>query len=121
MILERKCHARAYRDGRCVCQVAEVAIGQHTRRVGLTPHERRYIKVRFVESVSPDLRAELEQLSERRGMVAERLAERLDPVTLIVDDAHEEPMEITVHLQPPQIRRLSSLRQVEYDVREEPA
>jgi hypothetical protein len=109
--------ARVYRGGRVVCGRARVIVGWDDRRLGLTRPERRYVRARFEERVDPRLRAELAELAERRGVAAQRAAERMEPIEIVVDDPREGPQHIVGRLQPPQIRR-PDLRETEFAVRE---
>lgn len=110
--------ARVYRDGRLVCGRADVVVGRDLRRVGLTPPERRYVKVRFLERVAPELCDELVALRQRRGARGQRLAERIEPITLVVQDERGR-LEINVEIEPPQLNhRAEPLRDVEFRVRE---
>jgi hypothetical protein len=87
-------------------------------RLGLAPHERRLMWVRFREPLDDDLRAELTQLVRRRGAAARRAVERVDPIEVVVDDPHGERERIVGHLEPPQIRH-GELRAIEFELRRE--
>jgi hypothetical protein len=103
------CVGRAYRAGRLVCGCVHLTISLD-ERLGLTEHERRVVRVRFHEPVADDLRNELHQLVRRRGRASDRMAERIDPIELVIDAPHER---MTGRLQPPQ-RRHGRLRDVEF-------
>jgi hypothetical protein len=60
-------HARAYRDGRLVCDRALVTVTACDERLGLAPRERRRMTVRFVHGIDPAFRAQLMQVLRRRG------------------------------------------------------
>jgi hypothetical protein len=112
---------RAYRDGRLVCWRVHVTIGRDDHRLGLAPHERRYVTASFRERVDNDLHAELVQLARRRGAAAKRIAESMEPLVIVVDDPRSgERHRMVARLQPPQIRG-SGLSEIEFGVRELPA
>jgi len=94
---------RAYRAGRLVCGCVHVTIGRDDR-LGLTQQERRLVWVRFHEPVDDELRAELTRLVRRRGSAARRVAERIDPIEVVVDDPRGDRQRIVGHLEPPQVR-----------------
>jgi len=110
--------ARAYRGAQLVCGRVEVRIGRDGDRFGLAARERRYVVARFLEHLDPALRGELTALVCRRGAAAKRIAERLAPITLVIDDdtAHGQ-LQLVGHLQPPHLRR-GELRDVEFSIRE---
>ena len=68
-----------------------------------------------VGRVHPVLRAELVALVRRRGAAALRVAETLDPIELVFDDAHLG--QISGCIKPPQLRS-GKLREIEFDLRE---
>jgi hypothetical protein len=103
---------RAYRAGRLVCGCVHVTVSLD-ERLGLTRHERRLVRVRFHEPVDDDLRAELSELTRRRGTASDRAAERIAPIEVVVDDPHSEHERIVGSLQPPQ-RRHGQLREIEF-------
>ena len=103
---------RAYRAGRLVCGCVHVAI-RVDDRLGLTRRERRIVRVRFCEPVADDLRTELTELARRRGPASERVAERIAPIELVIDDPHGEHEHITGRLRPPH-RRHGRLREIEF-------
>jgi hypothetical protein len=108
--------ARAYRAGRLVCARVRVTVGDDDR-LGLTRRERRYVSARFLERLDRALWIELMGLVRRRGAAACRMAERLDPIELVVDQPDGEIRRIVGRLQPPQLRH-GRLRDVEFGVRE---
>jgi hypothetical protein len=67
---------RAYRDGKLVCGRVRVTVARDGR-LGLAPHERRYVTARFRERLDGGLHAELLALVRRRGAAARRVAETL--------------------------------------------
>src|SRR3954449_6175783 len=75
----------AYRGGRLVCGCVQVMV-RFDVRLGLTPRERRMVRVRFCEPVADDLRVELSALVRRRGTASQRAAERIEPIELVIDD-----------------------------------
>jgi hypothetical protein len=106
---------RAYRAGRLVCGCVHVTVVRDGG-LGLAPHERRLVRVRFHEPVDEDLRAELTQLVRRRGAAARRVVERVDPIEVVVDDPYGERQRIVGHLEPPQVRH-GQLRGIEFELR----
>ena len=107
---------RAYRAGRLVCGRVRVTIG-HDDRLGLTRRERGYVSARFQEHLARSLHTELIALLRRRGAASYRMAERLDPIELVVDQPDGEPRRIVGRLQPPQLRH-GRLRDIEFALRE---
>lgn len=103
---------RAYRAERLVCGCVHVTVSVDDR-LGLAPHERRVVRVRFQEPIDDGLRAELAQLVRRRGSAACRVAERMDPIELVVDDRHGERVRIAGRLQAPQVRHVQ-IRDIEF-------
>jgi hypothetical protein len=73
-------------------------------RLGLTPHERRLMRVRFNEPLDDGLRAELAQLVRRRGAAARRAAESFHEIAIALDDPDSERVRFVGRLQPPQVR-----------------
>jgi hypothetical protein len=73
-------------------------------RLGLTPHERRLMRVRFNEPLDDGLRAELAQLVRRRGAGARRAAESFHEIAIALDDPDSERVRFVGRLQPPQVR-----------------
>jgi hypothetical protein len=117
---QRYAWGRAYRDGRLVCWRVRVTIGRDDARLGLAPHERRYVTARFGERLDSALHAELVALARRRGASARRAAERMDPIVIVVDDPHHGRQRLVGRLQPPQIRG-RDLSDIEFAVREHTA
>ena len=112
----RQCRlGRAYRAGRLVCGWVHVTISVD-ERLGLTRHERRRVRLRFHEPLDDALRSELAQLMRRRGTAARRVAERIEPLEIVVDGADGEPERILGHVEPPQARH-GELRDVEFAMR----
>ena len=56
---QRYAWGRAYRDGRLVCWCVHVTIGRDDARLGLAPHERRYVTARSRERLDSALHADL--------------------------------------------------------------
>jgi hypothetical protein len=106
----------AYRDGEIVCARVDVTIGRDAR-LGVACRERRYVVVRFVERLRPDLRDELVALARRRGSAARRAAERMAPIEVVFDNRQQR---LVASVQPPQLRRGGELREVEFGLRELP-
>lgn len=113
---QRYAWGRAYRGGTLVCGRVHVTIGRD-ERVGLAPHERRYVTARFRERLDGALHAELLALVRRRGAAARRVAERLEPVEIVIDDPHRGRERMIGRLQPPQMRG-GDLCDIEFAVRE---
>ena len=107
---------RAYRAGRLVCSRVQVTIG-HDDRLGLTRRERRYVSARFQERLDRALRTELIGLLRRRGAAGYRIAERIDPIELVVDEPDGGCHRIVGRLQPPPLRH-GRLRDIEFGLRE---
>jgi hypothetical protein len=114
---QRYAWGRAYRDGRLVCWRVHVTIGRDDARLGLAPHERRYVTARFRERLDSALHAELVALARRRGAAARRAAERMEPIVIVVDDPHRGRQRVVGRLQPPQVRG-GDLCDIEFAVRE---
>jgi hypothetical protein len=114
---QRYAWGRAYRDGRLVCWRVHVTIGRDMDRLGLAPHERRYVTARFRERLDRDLHAELLALARRRGAAARRVAESLAPIVIVVDDPRHGRTRLTGRLQPPQVRGVD-LADIEFTIRE---
>jgi hypothetical protein len=112
-----RCHwAHACRDGEVVCGRVELSVKTDTRP-GLTPHERRCVAARFRERLHPALRTELAELVRRRGMAAQRAAERMQPIEIVFDDPCLGLQRIVGWIQPPQLRR-GDLHDIEFGLRE---
>jgi hypothetical protein len=107
----------AYRDEQLVCGCVQLTIGRDDDRLGLARHERRYVVARFCDRVDPVLRAELRQLAHRRGTAARRVAETLQPIEIVVDDASGGRQRLVARLEPPQVRG-RDLREIEFGLRE---
>jgi hypothetical protein len=106
---------RVYRAGRLVCGWAQVTI-RDDGRLGLTREERRIVGVRFHEPLDDGLRAELREMVRRRGQAARRVAERVDPIEVVVDEPGGMSRRIVGCVQPPQVRH-GALRDVEFSLR----
>jgi hypothetical protein len=110
-----RCRAAcAYRDGEVVCGRVEVTFSTDPR-LGLAPRERRCVVARFLELPHPSLRTDLAELVHRRGAVARRAAERMQPIEIVFDDPRLRP--ITCLIQPPQMRH-GRLHDIEFSLRE---
>jgi hypothetical protein len=110
---QRYACGRAYRGETLVCARVHVTIG----RLGLAQPERRSVTAQFVDLLDPTLSAELAALVRRRGMAARRVAERLDPIELILVDPRHGRQCMVGRLEPPQVRR-GELREIEFGLRE---
>jgi hypothetical protein len=116
-LFEKRCAwGRAYRDGSLVCTRVHITF-RRDERLGLAPHERRYVAARFLDRLHPDLRADLAELARRRGAAARRAAERIEPIVVVIDDPLHERERIIGRLEPPQVRH-SHLGGVEFGLRE---
>lgn len=112
----RSCSAHACRDSEVVCGRVELTVRADSR-LGLTPRERRVFTVRFLDGLESRLRAELTELVRRRGAVARRAAERMDPIEIVFDDPLRGLQRITGQIQPPQ-RRNGNLDDIQFGLRE---
>lgn len=112
----RWCIGRAYRAGQLVCGCVHVAISLD-ERLGLTERERRLVRVRFHEPVDDDLRIDLAELAGRRGLASDRVAERVDPIEVVIDDPRGGQERMIGGLRPPQ-RRHGPLRDLMFGLRE---
>jgi hypothetical protein len=110
------CSAHAGRDGEVVCGRVELSFGADTR-LGLTARERRRITVRFLDRLEPVLRTELTELVRRRGAVARRAAERMEPIEVVFDDPRLGLQRIVGWIQPPQ-RHNGDLHDIQFGLRE---
>jgi hypothetical protein len=99
-----------------VCGRVHVTFGRDDR-LGLTQRERRCLRARFLDRLHPDLQAELAELARRRGAAAQRVAERLDPIVVVIDDPQTGRERIEARIEPPQVRR-AYLGDVEFALRE---
>lgn len=115
-IARRSCCAHACRDSEVVCGRVELTVGADSR-LGLTPRERRVLTVRFLDGLESRLRAELTELVRRRGAIAWRAAERMDPIEIVMYDPLRGLLRITGWVQPPQ-RRNGDLQDVQFGLRE---
>jgi len=86
-------------------------------RLGLTERERRLVRVRFHEPVDDDLRIDLAELAGRRGLASDRVAERVDPIEVVIDDPRGGQERMIGGLRPPQ-RRHGPLRDLMFGLRE---
>jgi hypothetical protein len=115
---QRDALGRAYRNGTLVCGRLHVTF-RRDDRLGLAPHERRYVAARFLDRVHPDLRDELAELARRRGAAARRAAERIEPIVVVIDDPCRGRERIVGRIEPPQVRLFfGCLSYVEFGLRE---
>jgi hypothetical protein len=108
--------AHACRDAEVVCGRVELTVATDTR-LGLTARERRCFTVRFLDGVETGLHAELTQLVRRRGAVARRAAERMEPIEIVFDDPLRGLQRIVGALQPPQ-QRNGDLHDIRFGLRQ---
>jgi hypothetical protein len=106
---------RVYRAGHLVCGWVQVTI-RDDGRLGLTREERRVVGVRFHEPLDDGLRSELREMLRRRGQAARRVAERVDPIEVVVDEPGSGYQRIVGCVQPPQVRH-GALRDIEFALR----
>lgn len=111
---------RVYRRGELICSRARVTIGTDMQRLGLTAAERSFVRVAFVENTRRQLVDDLRKLIKRRGAAARRIAEELEPITVVVEDDHRGVLTVEGKLQPPDIRVEIDLHDVEFKLREGP-
>jgi hypothetical protein len=116
LIGRRSYAAHACRDSEVVCGRVELTVGADAR-LGLTTRERRCFTVRFLDGLESRLRAELTELVRRRGAVARRAAERMEPIEIVFDDPLRGLQRISGCVQPPQ-RRMGDLPDVRFGLRE---
>lgn len=115
-LMARRCRpAHACRDSAVVCGRVELTVAADPR-LGLTPRERRFFTVRFLDALEPALRAELTKLVSRRGAAAQRAAERMAPIEIVFDDPLRGLQRITGSVQPPQ-QRNGDLRDIQFGLR----
>jgi hypothetical protein len=108
--------AHACRDAKVVCGRVELTVATDTR-LGLTARERRRFTVRFLDGVETGLHAELTQLVRRRGAVAHRAAERMEPIEIVFDDRLHGLQRIVGAVQPPQ-QRNGDLHDIRFGLRQ---
>jgi hypothetical protein len=114
---QRRCHwAHACRDGEVVCGRVELTVTSDIR-LGLAARERRCVAARFREELHPSLRADLAELVRRRGAVARRIAERMQPIEIVFADPGGGLQRIVGWLEPPRLRH-GDLRDIEFGLRE---
>jgi hypothetical protein len=108
---------QVYRDGSLICDRTRVTLPCDDQP-GAAPRQRRTVIARFDGRLHPTLRAELIELTSCQGTAyARRLAERLEPIVLLLGDPHHERQRIVGRLLPPQAHR-NDLREIEFRVRE---
>lgn len=112
----RRHWAHACRDGEVVCGRVELTVSSDAR-LGLAARERRCFVARFREHLQPALRADLAELVRRRGAVARRAAERMQPIEVVFDDPHLGLQRIIGWIQPPPVRH-GDLHDIEFGLRE---
>jgi len=113
---QRYAWGQVYRDGSLICDRTRVTLACDDQP-GAAPRQRRTVIARFDGRLHPTLRAELTQLTHCQGTAARRLAERIEPIVLMVGDPHHERERIAGQLLPPHASR-TDLREVEFRVRE---
>jgi hypothetical protein len=116
LMARRSCAAHACRDSAVVCGRVELTMRADSR-LGLTPRERRFFTVRFLDSLESGLRIELTTLVRRRGAAARRAAERMAPIEVVFDDPFRGLQRIVGWVQPPQRRNGVDLRDVQFGLR----
>jgi hypothetical protein len=113
---ERNAWGHAYRDGSLICDRARVTLARDGE-LGAPPRQRRTVIARFDGRLHPTLRSELTELAHCQGAVGRRLAERIEPIVLLLGDPHHGRERIVGQLLPPQTHS-NDLREVEFRVRE---
>lgn len=107
---------QVYRDGSLICDRARVTLDRDDQ-LGAAARQRRTVIARFDGRLHPTLRAELTQLTDCLGTAGRRLAERIEPIVLLVGDPHHGRERIVGRLLPPHAHS-NDLREVEFRVRE---
>ena len=114
---QRYVWGQVYRDGSLICDRARVTLARDDQP-SAAPRQRRTVIARFDGRLHPRLRAELTELAHCQGTdVARRLAERIEPIVLLLGDPHYGRERIVGQLLPPQTQR-TDLREIEFRVRE---
>jgi hypothetical protein len=83
-------------------------------QLGAHPHGGRALA--HHRPLEDGLHSELAQLMRGRGTSARRAAERIDPIEVVVGDAHGEPERIVGLVEPPEVHH-GQLRDVEFATR----
>lgn len=111
----RDLEGRAYQRYTLVC--GRVVVGDiHDDRLGLAPAEREYATIRFLDDIADGFRPVLEELVRRRGAAAKRLAERLEPLEIVISGNSRRRRRVVGRLEPP-LLRYGRLRQIEFRLR----
>lgn len=113
---QRYAWGRAYRHGRPVCARVVVTIVTDVRLGRSVRQAHRRVEARFLEGLDPALRDELNRLVRCRGAAGERLAERLQPIELVVADRHRGEERVAGYLTPP-VRRVGPLEEIDFRLR----
>lgn len=107
--------ACVYRHGRIVCGGARVTFRQ-SRRLGLTSTERRSVRIVFASGISGELYRELAEMTQRRGAAATRYADRIEPVTIVVEDPQDGRVELRGRIKPPTVAPAPDVQHVEFPI-----
>ena len=112
---ERYAWGQAYRDGSLICARVRVTLDRDDRA---SPARcRRTVIARFDGRLHPALRAELIELARCHGTAARRVAERINPIVLLLGDPRHGRERILGQLLPPTTHN-DDLHDVEYRLRE---
>ncbi|MGH2942926.1 MAG: hypothetical protein ACRDLN_09185 [Solirubrobacteraceae bacterium] len=113
---KRYAWGQAYRDGSLICESVRVTLARDDQP-GAAPRQCRRVLVRFDGGLHPTMRAELTELASCQGAAAHRVAERIEPIVLLLGDPRHGRERIVGRLLPPQTHR-NDLREVQFRVRE---
>lgn len=103
--------ALVHRHGRVLCTRARVKI-RAARRLD---SEDSYVQVVFADGVASELHHELAEMIGRRGAAAARYAERIEPVTIIVE-APQGRVELRGRIKPPSVAQTPDLHHAVFSI-----
>jgi hypothetical protein len=103
---------QVYRDGSLICDRARVTLPTDDQP-GAAARQRRTVIACFYGRLHPTLHAELTELTSCQGTAARRLAERIEPIVLLLGDPHHERERIVGQLLPPHAHS-NDLREIEF-------
>lgn len=120
MDTEQEYVARAFRGDRLLCGrvVISVRFHDHDRRLGLTRRERRILRARFDGELAPELRGALAIVAGCRGAAAQRAAERIEPLTLVMEDPREGRIAVKAGVMPPDLPARGAVRDLAFGLHE---
>jgi hypothetical protein len=113
---KRYAWGQAYRDGSLICTDVRVTLARDDQ-LSAAPHGWRTVLARFDGRLHPTLRAELTELAHCRSAAARRVAERIEPIVLLLGDPRHGRERIVAQLLPPQTHSID-LREVEFRARQ---